>query len=68
MDYQTIIKKIDRKSITILSSAVMAVVVTWMIKRAIKKSKEPKTAGLKDIPTPKGEYFYIGKIMKILVS
>ncbi|KAG1642294.1 hypothetical protein G6F44_004971 [Rhizopus delemar] len=62
MDYQTIIKKIDRKSITILSSAVMAVVVTWMIKRAIKKSKEPKTAGLKDIPTPKGEYFYIGHL------
>ncbi|KAG1192538.1 hypothetical protein G6F35_013622 [Rhizopus arrhizus] len=33
-----------------------------MIKRAIKKSKEPKSAGLKDIPTPKGEYFYIGHL------
>jgi hypothetical protein len=68
MDYQTIIQKINRKSTTILSSAVAAVVVTWMIKRAIKKSKEPKAAGLKDIPTPKGEYFYIGKIVKISVS
>ncbi|KAG1559465.1 hypothetical protein G6F49_003565 [Rhizopus delemar] len=62
MDIQALIQKLDKKQTTLLSTAILTVATTWLIRRAIKKSKEFKTLGAKEIPTPKGEYFYLGHL------
>lgn len=67
MDIQALIQKLDKKQTTLLSTAILTVATTWLIRRAIKKSKEFKTLGAKEIPTPKGEYFYLGKSEHISV-
>ncbi|CEG82460.1 hypothetical protein RMATCC62417_16529 [Rhizopus microsporus] len=60
MDYEALIKRVDQKSASILGTAVASVATLWYLKRAIQRSKEYKTGGSKDIPTPKGQYFYLG--------
>lgn len=60
MDYETLIKRVDQKSASILGTAVASVATLWYLKRAIQRTKEYKTGGSKDIPTPKGQYIYLG--------
>ncbi|KAG1468380.1 hypothetical protein G6F56_003864 [Rhizopus delemar] len=59
---QQVIQKFDRKQISILSTAVLTVATAWFIRRTIKKSKEFKTGGSREIPTPDGQYFYLGHL------
>lgn len=64
---QQVIQKFDRKQISILSTAVLTVATAWFIRRTIKKSKEFKTGGSREIPTPDGQYFYLGKKVCLLI-
>ncbi|KAG1442411.1 hypothetical protein G6F56_011071 [Rhizopus delemar] len=62
MDVQTLFQRLEKKHTAILSTAVATVTLAWYIKRVIRKSKEFKNPGSKEIPTPKGEYFYLGHL------
>ncbi|KAG1288706.1 hypothetical protein G6F65_000632 [Rhizopus arrhizus] len=60
MDFQKFIQNLDRKYTTVLTTAILTIAAAWFAKRAIKKSNEFTIPGLKDIPSPEGEYFYLG--------
>lgn len=49
------------KHVGILGFAVATVVFTLFAKRAIKKSMKYESLGSEEMPSPKGEYFYLGK-------
>jgi hypothetical protein len=67
MDFQNFIQNLDRKYTTVLTTAILTIAAAWFSKRAIKKSNEFTTPGLKDIPSPEGEYFYLGKFIVFLL-
>ncbi|KAI9282568.1 cytochrome P450 [Sporodiniella umbellata] len=60
--FEQVIRKVDRKQLSMLSTAVLTVATAWWVRRAIRKSKEFKKLGAKEIPTPEGQYFYLGHL------
>ncbi|KAG1456587.1 hypothetical protein G6F56_006794 [Rhizopus delemar] len=50
------------KHVGILGFAVATVVFTLFAKRAIKKSMKYESLGSEEMPSPKGEYFYLGHL------
>lgn len=66
--YQEIIKKMERpeKYISILGVAVATVAATLIVKKAITK-RNGFSEGT-EIPSPKGDYFYLGKVTIFTVN
>ncbi|RCI00745.1 Cytochrome P450 2 sub R member 1, partial [Rhizopus stolonifer] len=62
--YQDYIKNIERpeKFTTILGAAVATVATAFFVKRIVKNSKEQKGLQGQEIPSPKGDYYFLGHI------
>ncbi|KAI9282570.1 cytochrome P450 [Sporodiniella umbellata] len=56
------IRSVDRKHISVLSTAIITVATAWWVGKVIKRSKGIKSLGGKKIPMPKGQYFYLGHL------
>ncbi|KAI9282569.1 cytochrome P450 [Sporodiniella umbellata] len=54
------IRSVDRKHISVLSTAIITIATAWWVGKVIKRSKGIKSLGGKKIPMPKGQYFYFG--------
>ncbi|KAG1474830.1 hypothetical protein G6F56_000105 [Rhizopus delemar] len=50
------------KHTTLLSAAVATVITAFFIRSIVSKSRENYTRGAQEIPSPKGNYFYLGHI------
>lgn len=63
MDYYRELLKVDRpeRYTTLLGAAVATVATALFVKSVVNKSKEYKSPGGREIPSPKGDYFYLGK-------
>ncbi|KAG1462291.1 hypothetical protein G6F46_004333 [Rhizopus delemar] len=64
MDYYRELLKVDRpeRYTTLLGAAVATVATALFVKSVVNKSKEYKSPGGREIPSPKGDYFYLGHL------
>jgi hypothetical protein len=57
------IPRLDRERLTTASSAIAAAVLVYSVVRLMQKDKKPE--GVREVPTPKSAYPYIGKKINI---
>ncbi|KAI9282683.1 cytochrome P450 [Sporodiniella umbellata] len=57
---QKLVKETDRKPFFVLAASISVVIAVLWVRDVTKKSKGLNTKGVKEIPVPEGEHFYLG--------
>ncbi|KAI9282685.1 cytochrome P450 [Sporodiniella umbellata] len=60
--FHQIFRTFERRQASVISTAVLTVATFWLIRQIVGGSKKPNRSELQKIPTPEGEYIFLGHL------